>query len=149
LGYFTWAAAEGEGTPATPDSVEGALAAAIGADTARYTELWDGLTINQRRLLEAIGSAAPTDEALSEDFRRRHRLGAYATVERALDSLVERGLVEREGRARSQCPTYFCANGCGVAVSRNGSVTLSDRWRAPCACGRAERTPEPGLEGKL
>ncbi len=86
LGYFTWAAAEVEATRATPDTVERALATAIATDTARYTELWDGLTINQRRLLEAIGGAAPTDEVLSEDFRRRHRLGAYATVERALDS---------------------------------------------------------------
>jgi hypothetical protein len=107
LGYFTWAAAEGEGTAATPDIVERALAAAIATDTARYTELWDGLTINQRRLLEAIGSAAPTDVALSEDFRRRHRLGAYATVERALDSLIERGLVDREGRARVAVPDIF------------------------------------------
>jgi hypothetical protein len=107
LGYFTWAAAEGEGTAATPDIVERALAAAIATDTARYTELWDGLTINQRRLLEAIGSAVPTDVALSEDFRRRHRLGAYATVERALDSLIERGLVDREGRARVAVPDIF------------------------------------------
>jgi len=68
--------------------------------------LWDGLT-NQRRLLEAIVRATPTDEALSEDFRRRHRLGACATVERALDSLVERGLVEREGRARVAVPDEF------------------------------------------
>jgi len=107
LGYFTWAAADGEGTPADPDTVERALAAAIATDTARYTELWDGLTINQRRLLEAIGRAAPTDEVLSEDFRRRHRLGAYATVERAFESLVERGLVEREGRSRVVLPDVF------------------------------------------
>jgi hypothetical protein len=100
LGYFTWAAADGDGTPATSDTVERALAAAIATDTARYTELWDGLTINQRRLLEAIGRAAPTEEVLSEGFRQRYRLGAYATVDRALDSLVERGLVEREGRSR-------------------------------------------------
>src|SRR5712691_4228139 len=71
LGYFTWAAAEGEGTPATPNTVERALAAAIATDTARYPELWDGLTINQRRLLEAIGRA-PIDEVLSENFRRRN-----------------------------------------------------------------------------
>jgi hypothetical protein len=107
LGYFTWAAAEGEGAPATSDTVERAIAAASATDTARFTELWDGLTINQRRLLEAIGGAAPTAEVLSEDFRGRHRLGAYATVERAPDSLVERGLVEREGRARVTVPDVF------------------------------------------
>jgi uncharacterized protein len=107
LAYFTWAIAEESGAPATPVTVERALGAAIATDTARYTELWDGLTTNQRRLLEAIGRAAPIDAVLSEDFRRRNRHGAYATVERALDSLVERGLVEREGRARVAVPDVF------------------------------------------
>jgi hypothetical protein len=107
LGYFTWAAAAGESIPANPELVDRAFATAITTDTARYTELWDGLTTNQRRLLEALGRARPTEEVLSEEFRRRNRLGAYATVERALDSLIERGLVEREGRSRVMVPDVF------------------------------------------
>jgi hypothetical protein len=107
LGYFTWAAAEEEDIPADRDTVELALATAIATDTARYTELWDGLTTNQRRLLEAIGRAPPSESVLSENFRTRHRLGQYATVERALDSLMERGLVEREGRDRVMIPDVF------------------------------------------
>jgi uncharacterized protein len=107
LGYFTWAAAESQGTPASAGTVDQAFAAAIATDTARYTELWDGLTTNQRRLLEAIGQAHPNEQILSEDFRRRHRLGAYATAERALDSLLERGVVEREERSRVLVPDVF------------------------------------------
>lgn len=107
LAYFTWALTEESETSARRDSVERALAAAIATDTARYTELWDGLTTNQRRLLEAIAQVAPSDEVLSEEFRRRHQLGAYATVERALDALVDRGLVQREGRARVTVPDVF------------------------------------------
>ncbi|MBV9355721.1 MAG: AAA family ATPase [Chloroflexi bacterium] len=107
LGYFTWAAAESLRTPASAETVDRAFAAAIATDTAHYTDLWEGLTTNQRRLLEAIGQAHPSEAVLSEDFRRRHRLGAYATVERALDSLVERGLVEREGRSRVFVPDVF------------------------------------------
>jgi uncharacterized protein len=107
LAYFTWAIAEESDAPATPDTVGDALAAAIATDTARYTELWDGLTTNQRRLLEAIGRAVPGDEVLSEEFRRRHRLGAYATVDRALGALVDRGVVERERRARVSVPDVF------------------------------------------
>jgi DNA-binding MarR family transcriptional regulator len=87
--------------------LDGAFATAIATDTARYTELWDGLTTNQRKLLEAIGQAAPTEEVLSEDFRRRHRLGAYATAERALDSLVKRGLIERESRSQVAVSDVF------------------------------------------
>jgi hypothetical protein len=107
LGYFTWAWAESQNAPASVETVKRAFAMAITTDTARYTELWDGLTTNQRRLLEAIGQARPTEEVLSEDFRRRHRLGAYATADRALESLVERGLVEREGRSRVFVPDVF------------------------------------------
>ena len=40
LGYFAWAAAEGESTPATADTVERALAAAIATVTARYPARW-------------------------------------------------------------------------------------------------------------
>ena len=107
LGYFAWAAAESENTLATVDTVDGAFATAIATDTARYTELWDGLTTNQRKLLEAVGQAGPTEEVLSEDFRRRHRLGAYATAERALDTLVERGLIERESRSQVAVSDVF------------------------------------------
>jgi hypothetical protein len=107
LGYFAWSLAESQHAPASVDTVEQAYATAITTDTARYTEVWDGLTTNQRRLLEAIGQARPTDEVLSEDFRRRYRLGAYATAERALESLVERGFVEREGRSRVVVPDVF------------------------------------------
>jgi uncharacterized protein len=107
LAYFTWAAAESENTTATPDAVDRAFGAAMKTDVARYTELWDGLTTNQRRLLEALGQAGPDEEVLSEDFRRRHRLAAYATAERALESLVGRGLVEREGRSRILIPDVF------------------------------------------
>jgi hypothetical protein len=107
LGYFTWSLAESQNAPASVDIVEQAYATAITTDTARYTELWDGLTTNQRRLLEAIGQARPTEEVLSEDFRRRYRLGAYATAERALEALVERGFVEREGRSRVLVPDVF------------------------------------------
>jgi hypothetical protein len=107
LGYFTWALADSQKVPASVETVDQAYATAITTDTARYTEVWDGLTTNQRRLLEAIGQARPAEEVLSEDFRRRYRLGAYATAERALESLVERGLVEREGRSRVFVPDVF------------------------------------------
>jgi uncharacterized protein len=107
LAYFTWAAAEGHELPASLETVDGAVATAISADTARYTELWDSLTINQRRLLEAIGRSGPGQEVLSEEFRRLHRLGAYATAERALNSLVDRGVAEREGRSRVILPDVF------------------------------------------
>ena len=77
------------------------------------------LLTNQRRLLEAIGRAAPAEEVLSENFRRRSPLGAYATVERALHSLMERGLVEREGRGRAVVPDVFLRHWLGAPTDLN------------------------------
>jgi hypothetical protein len=57
------------------------------SDLRSYTELWDSLTTNQRRMLEALarddrkGSTGP----LGDRFRTRHRLGTYASAQRALD----------------------------------------------------------------
>lgn len=103
---FTWNLVPPGGT-ATPQTVEDALARALSTDTARYTQLWDSLTVNQRRLLEAIARANTPVVPLSEDFRQTHRLGAYATADRALQALLERGYVERASRDTFEIPDLF------------------------------------------
>lgn len=104
---FTWALAATEGGPATPATVDAALRQVLQTETARYAELWDSLTPNQRRMLEALARTGAGVGVLSEAFRRRHRLGPYASAARALDALVERGLVERTGKDAVEVPDVF------------------------------------------
>jgi AAA+ ATPase superfamily predicted ATPase len=106
LCYFTWALTSA-GVPATASTVDEAIERVLAADTARYTELWDSLTTNQRRMLDALARAPQQASPLREDFRRRNRLGSYASTERALDALVERGMVERTGRQAASIPDVF------------------------------------------
>jgi len=104
LGYFTWAAAEGEGTPPLRHC-RGALALPL-QPTRRATQSCGWTNDQSATATRGSRSAAPTDEALSEDFRRRT---GWAPTRRSNGPglLVERGLVEREGRARSQCRRIF------------------------------------------
>lgn len=106
LCYFTWALVPA-GATATPATVQAALEQVLATDTARYVELWDSLTVNQRRLLEAVATADDPVNPLTESFRRSHRLGTYASADRALDALVERGLVERVARDQTLIPDVF------------------------------------------
>jgi len=106
LCYFAWSFTS-RGQPASRATVDRAVAQVLDTDTARYTELWDSLTANQRRMLEALARETKTTRPLGDDFRRRHRLGTYASVERALNALVDRGLVERLGRDTTVIPDVF------------------------------------------
>ncbi|HZS03099.1 MAG TPA: ATP-binding protein [Chloroflexota bacterium] len=92
LCYFTWAEAYIQRTEATPSLVERALSQVLEAEDAHYTTLWEGLSVHQRLVLTAL--VADENEVFSEAYRRRHRLGAASTVQRSLERLVERELVE-------------------------------------------------------
>jgi hypothetical protein len=127
LAYFTWAMAEADDTRATPDTVERAFASAIAADTARYTELWDGLTFNQRRLLEALGRAAPSEEVLSEEFRRRNRLAPTRPLSGLLTHL--RGLVDAKGgpnRSAGCIPPLVAMPGVTLRLQTKSRRSLCD-----------------------
>ncbi|MBI4493398.1 MAG: AAA family ATPase [Chloroflexi bacterium] len=107
LCYFTWAVAAADGRPASPETVVQALRQILAADGAHYIEVWDSLTPNQARMLEALAREGNRGGILAEEFRRRHRLGAYATAKRALDALLARGLVERVDREGVIVPDVF------------------------------------------
>jgi len=106
LASFTWALVP-DGAAATPETVEAAVGQILETDTARYTELWDSLATNQRRLLEALARADRPANPLTDAFRRAHRLGTYASADRALDALFERGYVERVARDAVVIPDVF------------------------------------------
>lgn len=93
LCYFTWALAQGERIDVlTVTDVEQALAQVLDAEDAHYTTLWEELSAHQRLVLQAL-----TDDAspiYSEDYRRRHRLGAAASVQRSMARLLSLEIAE-------------------------------------------------------
>lgn len=106
LCYFTWALAQAQDIEVTPDVVDHALARIVEAENARYTTLWEELSAHQRLVLTALATAG--GEAIySQEYRRLHRLGAASTVQRSLERLLERELVELTAPAAYSVPDVF------------------------------------------
>ena len=82
-----------EGKAASVDTVERALSAVLEAEAARCVDLWEGLTAHQRLVLLAVA----LDEGVGlyrEEMRRRHHLGPAARIQKTVQRLLERELVE-------------------------------------------------------
>lgn len=93
LFHFLWEEAGPEGrvdVRATGRAHRDLLARAGG----RFELLLDSLTANQRRLLYGLARADPPVQPYAADFVRRHGLASPSSVQRALSSLREAGLVE-------------------------------------------------------
>lgn len=109
LCYFVWNLADAAGTRATPDTVELALQQVLTTDTGRFTEVWESLTPNQRRVLGVVAREGEHSYVLSQGFREAHGLKSYRAVEYALQALVERSLVERVDVNHYAVPDVFLA----------------------------------------
>jgi AAA+ ATPase superfamily predicted ATPase len=61
-----------------------------------YTSLWDSIKGKQRTLLLAMADS-DDKEIYSSEFRARYSLGASSSVAKAVKTLEEKGLLEKEG----------------------------------------------------
>jgi hypothetical protein len=109
LANFVWNLASASGRVIETADVDLALRQVLTTDTARYTELWESLTPNQRRVLQSVAHHGATEDIRSQRFREAHGLASYRSVDYALDSLVERSLIERLDTQRLSVPDVFLA----------------------------------------
>ena len=89
---FAWTRAVTTGSRVDSELVGRAFTEVLHAESARYVTILDELSLSQQRLLRAI--ARESGKVQSEAYRREHRLGAASTVQRALEGLRRRELVE-------------------------------------------------------
>ena len=118
LCYFTWAIAQAEGSPPTTGMVDRALNQVVEAEAARYTTLWEQLSVHQRLVLSAL--VVGGEGVFSEAYRRQHRLGSASSVQRSLDRLLERDLVELLPERRYRVPDVFLRAWITRLTSSNG-----------------------------
>jgi hypothetical protein len=108
LCHFTWAEAHARGSEPTLETIAQAFSQIIAAENARYTFIWDELPASQRMLLMALAKDPGT--VFAEGYRRAHGLGAPTTVQRGLQRLKERELIElRAGGGYHVPDVYFRA----------------------------------------
>jgi uncharacterized protein len=93
LGHFAWALAVADGKPATRGTIDRALQEVVSAEAARFVDIWQGLTPPQRAVLLAVASEEGQG-LYRETVRQRHGLGPAARVQKALQRLVDRELIE-------------------------------------------------------
>lgn len=62
-----------------------------------FTNLWDNLTLKQKRLLLALALRKPNDKVFSSDFLEKHRLTSSGTVQRGIKSLINKSIVDKDG----------------------------------------------------
>jgi uncharacterized protein len=71
-----------------------------------YTTLWDSLAVNQRKFLKGLASEPGKVQPFSSEFIGKHSLGSASNVQRVVDSLLEKDVIDRD----------------------NGSFLISDRF---------------------
>lgn len=102
---FLWEIAREDGTMATGDVFDRALARLIEAESARYAAVWDGLSAHQRALVRAL--AAESSGVYSEAYRRRYKLGSASSVTTSMKALDAKELVEGTGGTRELADPFL------------------------------------------
>ena len=106
LAHFVWEHGLRLSKVVTSADVEVALQDVVEAEDAHYTTLWEALARAQRALVQALATE-PTASPYGEAFRSRHQLGSAATVQRALQAVVEREVVEGSSVHGYRVPDVF------------------------------------------
>jgi hypothetical protein len=68
-------------------------------EDAAFSALWEMCTVNQRRLLMGLASESMDAQPHSGEFFRKYHLGSASNVQRSIASLIERDVIEREGKS--------------------------------------------------
>jgi hypothetical protein len=82
------------------DDLHGVLRRLLSEQHVLFDTIWQRLTLAQRAVLRTV-VVEDGREMLSEDVRRRHRLGGASTVQAALSALAREDIVMREGNRYS------------------------------------------------
>ena len=128
LCHVLWELCE-EHTPVTADLIESAIQILLDRESYAYTTLWESLSMNQRRLLSGLANELSGVKPFASDFIGRYRLRAASNVQRAVDSLLERDVIDYE-------------NGSFVIIDRFFKIWIqkvqSARWSDRKGCNTRE-----------
>ena len=105
LCHALWELSE-PGDSVTESLIESAMNVLLDRESYAYTALWESLALNQKRLLKGLASEPAGVKPFAGAFVRRHGLGSASNSQRAVESLLNRDLIDRD----------------------NGSFLISDRF---------------------
>jgi hypothetical protein len=94
LCHVLWDACEMEGH-ISEELIQSAIGTLLAHENYAYTTLWESLAMNQRRFLKGLASEPTGVKPFASDFLQRHGLGSASNVQRAIESLLERDVIDR------------------------------------------------------
>ena len=97
-----------EGRQAVEDTmIEQAINLILDRENYAYAALWESLTASQASVLKAL-AADPSDIApYAADFIARHHLKSASTVQRALEALITKDIIEKDNGAYLVSDRFF------------------------------------------
>lgn len=80
----------------TSQTVEAATRLLLERENYAYTTLWESLARNQRKFLKGLANESSKIRVFSSEFIAPHGLGSASNVQRAVDSLLEKDVIDRD-----------------------------------------------------
>ncbi|HMK61213.1 MAG TPA: ATP-binding protein [Dissulfurispiraceae bacterium] len=105
LCHILWDASNGK--KIGDNDVRRAVQTLLSRESAAYTNTWDLLTIQQKKMLVALAKKLPEEKISSASFLSKYELGYASTARNALQSLEKKDMVDREGDEYSIIDVMF------------------------------------------
>ncbi|HEX9880143.1 MAG TPA: ATP-binding protein [Candidatus Binatia bacterium] len=106
LCHQLWADSAGNVKRITEKDIGTALASIVAQDTAYFSAIWDGLSLHQRQVLQAITRAGGRNVFASE-FLAAHRLGSHSSMQTSLRQLLKEQIVFKVDREYRLADAFF------------------------------------------
>jgi len=84
------------GEAVTEALIQRAIKVLLDREGYAYTVLWESLALNQKRLLKGIAAEPAGAKLFAAPFLTRHGLGSGSNAQRAVESLLNRDLIDRD-----------------------------------------------------
>ncbi|HEY8738185.1 MAG TPA: ATP-binding protein [Candidatus Dormibacteraeota bacterium] len=107
LASATWNIAVAALEPVSVETVHAAHESVYRAESPLYVSEWEKISAHQRRTLVAVADD-PKGQVYSDEYRRRYDLGAASSVQRSIEQLVNRNVIQGTAAGQFQVPDpYF------------------------------------------
>ena len=80
----------------TERMIKSAVQVLLERENYAYTTLWESLTVPQKRFLNGLAGESPGVKVFAGDFVRQYGLGSASNVQRAVDGLLEKDIIDRD-----------------------------------------------------
>ncbi len=76
-------------------------------ESSTFEATWDLLSVKQKQVLIALAETDKQDKIFSADFLQKYKLGSASSVQRTVNSLIEKDLIDRTERVYSIIDVIF------------------------------------------